>query len=138
LKNDNAIKEYFNINIAKENYVRDQIRKEYLDSVADEDVKDTITESEIKSYYDENYRNEHWTIVIPYNTNKTAKNALAQIGIEIKQIKDENNKSITAWVHGGTETQLTTEEVKQAFIDLYNNAYAYKAVGYPNSGNPSL
>lgn len=138
LKNRDQIREYYNLIIARENYVRDTYRKKYEDSLADDEIDDLITESDIKTYYESNYQNKHWVIVIPYNTSQEAKDALGQIGIEIKQIKDENDRNITAWVRGGTEDQLGEEEIKLAFITLFNNANAYKAVGYPNNANPSL
>jgi hypothetical protein len=131
LKDDNAIKEYYNLVISRENYTRDAIRKNYEESIASDDIDDTITEDDIDSYFDANYQNTFWTIVVPYNSLEAAETALNQIDIELKTV---DNK--TTWVKGGTDIELTAEEVKQAFIDLYNNQYSYKAVGYPNAANP--
>lgn len=136
LKTLDEIKDFYNLTIARENYTRDTIRKKYEESINDKDLDDTITENDIGNYYDSNYKNELWTIVIPYNSQKEATNALNQLDIEIKTFT-KDGKTVTAWVHGGTEDQLTVEEIKQAFIDLYNNAYSFKAIGYPNTGNPT-
>ena len=128
------IRNYYRLVLARKAYANDTIRKEYQESVADADVDDTITESEITSYYSSNYKNDYWTVVVPFNSLVTATNALNQIDIEIKTIKVDD-KDVRTWVKAGTEIQLTEEEVKQAFIDLYNNAYSDKAIGYPNA-NP--
>ncbi|MFA6627652.1 MAG: hypothetical protein WCT17_03900, partial [Bacilli bacterium] len=125
----------YRLTLAKEDYARDLLQKEYEESIANNDPDDDSTydddlvgDDDIDNYYDANYENAYWAIIVPYNTLAEAKAALSQLGIVIKQ----NASSQDAWFWGNDDTELTAEQIKQAFIDLYNNAYSYKAPGYPN------
>lgn len=127
---------YYRLTLAKTQYVRDLIVKEYLDSIAnnvdgDDDTytDDTIQESAITNYYNSNYKKSYWAILVKYNTLQEAKNALGQLGIVIKT--NENSKD--SWFWGATDVELTEEEIKQTFIDLYNTTNIHKAPGYPNA-----
>lgn len=135
LRNETDYQNYYRLTLAKKQYTKDMITKAYLDSIADNDpdkpetlLNDTITETNIKSYYDNNYTKAYWGIIVRYNTLQEAKNALGQLGIIIKQ----NNSGQDAWFWADTNVELTEEEVKQAFIDMYNTVNIYKAPGYPN------
>lgn len=135
LRTESQRRAYYRLSLAKEDYARNQIQVEYEESIANNDPDtestyddDTVTTDAIATYYDNNYKNSYWAIIIPYNTLNEAKTALSQLGIVIN--KDANG--VDSWFWGNDNTELTAEQIKQAFIDLYNNAYSYKAPGYPN------
>lgn len=129
LRTNEEIKDYYRLILAKRLYARDIVR----------DEKDAIKDTDISSYYQNNYKDSFWTVVIQYNTLKEANDALAQLGIIAKDVKTSPDSTTTVkkWVWADTETELTHEEIKQAHIDLYNNSHSYEAPGYPNAGDPS-
>jgi hypothetical protein len=135
LRTSDAYKAAFRLTLAKKQYTRDKLE-------AQEDV---VTDAAISSYYSSNYRKSYWVLVIQYNTLKEANNALSQIDVTSYDVKYTENgveKTVKKWIKAGTkEAQeplvLTEEEIKQAHIDLYNNANAKNAPGYPNTGTPS-
>ena len=129
LKNDEEINAAYRLLIAKRLYTRDQIAKD------EKSVKD----SDISSYYQNNYKDDYWTIVIKYNTLSEANTALAQLGIIAKDVKISTNPDtfVKKWVWADDETELTHEEIKKAHIDLYNNSHSFEAPGYPNAADPS-
>lgn len=136
--NDEMINDYFRLNVARDNYVRDLLYKEYEESIANDDEDDDlISEDDIEKYYEDNYEKSFWSVVVRYPTLKAAEEALAQVGVIVDKGVNEAGDEVDAWFSGDTEEQLTEEEIKQAFIDLYNNANAYKAIDYPNNDNPS-
>jgi hypothetical protein len=135
LRTEQQRRDYYRLDLAKKAYAYDQLEDAYQESIANNDPADdetyeddTITEDDIDNYYEANYKNTYWVIIVTFNTLTEAKAALSQLGIVIKQ--DLNGQD--SWFWGNDDTELTAEEVKQAFIDLYNNAYSYKAPGYPN------
>lgn len=130
LRTEAQIKEYFRLEIAKKAYARHVIAND----------KDSVKDSDISNYYSSNYKKSYWVVVIKYNTQKEAENALNQLGIIAKDVtvtEGSSTKTVKKWVWAETETPLTEEEIKQAHIDLYNNTVAYQAPGYPNNDNPS-
>ncbi len=136
LRNQDEIDDYYRLVLAKEAYTRDELVKAYEESISnndedDEDTfeDDTITAEDIEKYYDSNYTTSYWTVIINYSTLNEAKVALSQLGIEI----GKNASDQACWVWGATDVALTAEEIKQAFIDLYNNKFSYKVSGYPNA-----
>ena len=139
LRTEAEMKAYYRLNLAKEAYARYRLQVEYEESIANNDPDndksyddDIITSDAITNYYDNNYKNSYWAIIVPFNTVNEAEAALSQLGIVIK--KDGNGQD--AWFWGNDNTELSAEQIKQAFIDLYNNVYSYKAPGYPNA-NPA-
>lgn len=131
--NDEKINERYRIIVAQKKYAKDQILADYEASLADEDEDDLITEKAIKDYYEANYIKSFWTIVVDFESTLVAEAALAQIGIVVDKVADEDGKEVDTWVWGQTGEALTEEQVKQAFIDLFNNRNAYRAIGYPNA-----
>ena len=136
LRTEQQRRDYYRLDLAKKAYAYDQLEDAYLESIANNDPADdttyeddTITEDDVDNYYEANYKNTYWAIIVPFNTLTEAKAALSQLGIVIKQ----DNNGQDSWFWGNDDTELTAEQVKQAFIDLYNNAYSYKAPGYPNA-----
>ncbi|MDD4212001.1 MAG: hypothetical protein PHY42_01175 [Bacilli bacterium] len=126
----------YRLTLAKKAYAQAMLQEEYDESIEnnnpdDEETydDDLVDDEDIDNYYEANYKNTYWAIVVPFNTVSEAKAALSQLGIVVKQ----NDSSYDAWFWGHNDTELTEEEIKQAFIDLYNNVYSYKAPGYPNA-----
>lgn len=127
LKDEDDYNRTYRLTIAKEKYTKDQLAKD----------EDLIDDDDISTYYDENYEKAYWVVLVKYNTSKEATDALNQLGIKAEKVETDG-KTADKWVWAETSTPLTLEEIKQAHIDLYNNAYAYKAPGYPNASNPEL
>lgn len=130
LRTPEDINNALRLQIAKYAYARAQIATD------EKAVKDT----DISTYYQNNYKDSYWTLVIKYNNTTEATNALNQLGIIIEKVKvsETSTSTIDKWVWAEDKTELTHEEIKQAHIDLYNNAYSYEAPGYPNNENPTL
>lgn len=127
-KTEEDYKNAYRLTLAKRQYTRDQLAKD----------ENLIKDTDITTYYDANYEKSYWVVVVKYNTLQEAKNALAQLNIIVEKVTEEDTKKeIDKWVWAGTKTPLTLEEIKQAHIDLYNNANAFKAPGYPNNADPS-
>ena len=133
LRNEEEIKDYYRLVLAKEAYASSQLDKE----IAEKDAKATsgsekyFTDTDYANYYNEKYQKEFWAIVVPFTTEAQAKNALAQLGISLHQTNAEVVDDFNWWYWTATEEKLTPPEVVQAMIDMYNTVYAYKAKNYP-------
>lgn len=149
LKDENEIKEYYRLVLAKEAYAKDKLEEEIKekDDKATSDDEKYFPNSKYTSYYNDNYQQEFWAIIVPYTTETQAKNALAQLGILVhtKDSKVSDDFNCWKWIAKDEEGKylvdsdgkykegktLTAEEVVKAMIDLYNTVYAYKLKNYP-------
>ncbi len=113
-----------------------------------------VTQSQVTTRFESENTAKYWTLVIPYQTTKEAENALLQVGVVIKKNSsgsqswfeyavDENGEPRKDDFYSGTgeETaekphELDKYEIMLKMIELYNNAFANQAEGYPNLGNP--
>lgn len=127
-------KDIYALQVAKELYAWDALDEEIAEqnkkAEEDEDEDPYFTDDDIESYYNSNYENSYWAIVIPYTSTKAVNNALAQLGIEI--VKDGTTTLGWGWSNKEGEAKdnlLTASEIFDAFIKLYNNANAYKQTG---------
>lgn len=149
LKNENEIKDYYRLVLAKEAYAKAQLEKEIAekDEKAEENDDRYYPDSKYTTYYNSNYQQEFWAIIVPYTTEAQAKNALAQLGIVVHE-KDSNitdDYACWKWIAKDEEGNykigednkyvegetLEAHEVVKAMIDLYNAVYAYKLENYP-------
>lgn len=149
LKDENEIKEYYRLVLAKEAFAKAKLEEEIKekDDKAKENDEKYFPDSKYTSYYNEHYQQEFWAIVVPYTTETQAKNALAQLGIVVhyKDSKVSDDFSSWKWIAKDEKGDykvdsdgkyvegevLTAKEVVKAMIDLYNAVYAYKLKNYP-------
>lgn len=109
------VEEYYQLIIARELYAKEQLRLAY----AEEDLKD-----EIDKYFNANYMNGYYAIIVSFDSYLLLNNAMKQLGYDFK-----NND----WIKLENGTIPTVSEITQAFIDLYNMQNASKVEGYPTS-----
>ena len=133
LRNDDEIKEYHRLILAKKAYAEAKLDKEIADknAAATSNSEKYFTDTDYSNYYNSNYQEEFWAVIVPYTTEAQAKNALAQLGISVHQTNAEVVDDFNYWYWTETEVQLTPQEVVQAILDLYNTVFAYKVEGYP-------
>lgn len=133
LKGQAEVFEMLKLELAKKEYTKDMIRKDQEEHDADEDREENyFPESDYKTQLKNNYKEDIAAIVVPYTTQNEVEIALRQLGI--KQSQDK--KKWVKVVEGDPDAYgdpLTIEEIKKAFIDLYNSAYAYKVPTYPTN-----
>ena len=133
LKDENEIKEYYRLVLAKEAYAKDKLEEEIKekDDKATSDDEKYFPNSKYTSYY--NDQQEFWAIIVPYTTETQAKNALAQLGILVhtKDSKVSDDFNCWKWIAKDEEGKylvdsdgkykegktLTAEEVVKAMID---------------------
>lgn len=123
LKTKEEIDEFVRLELARKLYVKDIIIEE---SKTEEDYfKDSDYSTQLKN----NYKSDVAAIIISYGSQYELETALKQLGV--KQSKDKSK-----WVKTGdddTEVELTLDEIKRVFIDLYNSANTHRVPTYPNS-----
>lgn len=131
LKTKAAIRESLRLELAKKAFTKDKIVKEQQEHDADEDRdEDYFPEDNYETQLKNNYKQKVAAIVIPYNTQHEVEIALRQLGIKLSADKKKWVKVVEDDLDAYGD-DLTLEEVKQAFIDLYNSAYSYKVPTYP-------
>ncbi|HPN60575.1 MAG TPA: hypothetical protein PLO88_00405, partial [Bacilli bacterium] len=137
LRTKEAVREYHQLLLAKKLYGRDQLTEAVATAdaaaAANASLEPYFSNDEITTYYDANYKNGYWTIIVPFKTSVEGENLLKQLGYSL-HVKDANDTTDFArWVKdvGGVETNLTIYEVVKAFIDMYNTAYSHQVEGYP-------
>lgn len=130
LRNQEDIDASYRLTLAKRAYAKAIIAAD------DETVKD----SDISSYYSNNYKKAYWAVVIKFDTLVEAENALNQLGVKSKDVEvtvGGTTRTVKKWVWAETDAELNEEEVKQTHIDLYNYTVSHTAPGYPNNDNPA-
>lgn len=115
LTNKIDVEEYYQLIIARELYAKEQLRLAY----AEQDLKD-----EIDKYFNSNYQNGYYAIIVSFDSYLLLSNAMKQLGYDFK---NDN------WVKLENGTIPTDAEITKAFIDLYNMQNASKVDGYPSS-----
>ena len=135
LKTLDEIKDHYRLTLAKKAYASDKLEEEIKakDEEADEDSEKYFKESDYTTYYNANYQQEFWAIIVPFSTEAQAKNALAQLGIQLHRKDSKVEGDFDRWVKvvNEEEVTLTPQEVVKAMIDMYNTNYAYKLENYP-------
>lgn len=130
-KTDDEIRDHYRLVLAKEAYAKSLLEKD----VDDEDNDLYIKDEDIEDKYEDNYSKSYYAFIIPFTSEEQAKMALQQLGVGIKNKK---------WIHltleevkegsGIYETKegdfLTTSEVIETFMKLYDLVYGYKAEEY--------
>lgn len=123
-RTEDAVRDYHKLVLARKAYTKDVVLNEY------EEVEDYITEAQITSYFNNNYKQDVASIIVPFNTRNDVNIALQALGIKLS-----NNE--TRWVHivPGDESadgaDLTQQEIVETFIKLYNMVNAFKLENYP-------
>ncbi len=133
LRNEEEIREYHRLILAKKAYAQSRLDKEISDKNASATTNSEkyFTDTDYADYYNSNYQEEFWAIIVPFTTETQAKNALAQLGISLHQTNAEVADDFNYWYWTDTEVTLTPQEVVKAIIDLYNVVYQYKCENYP-------
>lgn len=139
LRTEDDVRAYHRLILAKKLYATDQLTLavETADAAAaaDEDLDPYFTDDEISTYYDANYMNGYWTIIVPFATAAEGEDLLAQLGYSIHEKDADTTTDFNRWVKdvGGVETSLTPYEIVKAFIDMYNTVHSGEIAEYPAS-----
>lgn len=114
------IDESIRLELARKLYVKDQIIEE---SKTKEDYfKDSDYTTELKN----NYKSDVAAIVIPYYTQYELEIALRQFGVKVNKAKTKWVKTVKGDLEADGD-ELTLEEIKRTFIDLYNSGFSHEA-----------
>ena len=108
------IEDHYHLQLAKKAYAQAKLDEEVA---AIGGAEEYLTEAEIETYYNANYENKYWTIVLPYVSVKQYQTSLAHANVKIEDGK---------WLNAKTNTALTATEIVQVFINLYNEMFGYK------------
>ena len=134
LKNKQEIEDHYRLILAKKAYALSKLEEEIKekDEAAEDQSEKYFPDSKYTTYYNENYQQEFWAIIVPFTTEAQANNALAQLGIKVHKKDSSVQDDFDRWVKEveGEEVTLTPQEVVKAMIDLYNTVYSYK-LDYP-------
>jgi len=106
----NSEEEIFNsvkLTLAKENYAKDLLEKEFLEKEGTETPM--FTDTSISNYYDANYQDEYWTIIVVYPTKDLATTALKQLNVEVKEVT-EAGTVYDRWVWMDDATWVSSNE----------------------------
>lgn len=138
LKNQEEIEAFYRLKLARKKYATAQLEKKIqeADQLAKEDKKNEpyFTEKEYETQYKADYQNGYWAIIVPFRSEEEGYKLLKQLGITVHEKDTSVSGDFTKWVRkeGDEEVALTTAEVVQAFIDMYNAVNAHKLENYPN------
>ena len=136
------IENHYRLVLAKEDYAKAQLEKaiETQNSKAekDDDEDPYFTDDDIDDYHSDNYYKKYWGIIVPFVTKEEAENALQQLGVGIDTAKDvwvhlevieekDDNQNGTGVFKTKYGDPLTSAEVVETFIKLYNLVYGYKS-----------
>ncbi|MDD4387622.1 MAG: hypothetical protein PHV87_00140 [Bacilli bacterium] len=116
LVEEQDVKDYYRLIIAKEMYTKEKIKEQY-------DEED-FTDKEYETYFNNNYQKGYYAIIVAYDSIKQYQDALKQLGIKITTSGE--------WIKISDATTLTNREIVKAFIDLYNMNNSYRLDTYPN------
>lgn len=149
-------KEYHQLIVAKKLFAIAKLEEDIKtkDNKAEKDTEKYFPETTIKSKYEDKYKDGYWAILVTFETEKQATNALAQLGIEIQQKLSDtefskeydakyNDLNFTRWVWSdrneplvenatkSPKLMLTVREVVEALVSLYNTQNSHKLPAYP-------
>ena len=132
LRTVEEVKDAKRLELAKKLYATDILDEEIelADRLAseDEDLEPYFTEAEFETKYKANYLQAYWAIIIPFQSELEAKNALTQVGLKV----DEDSKSGNyANLVKLDDTAATPREIAEAYIEMYNTFYARFVEDYP-------
>lgn len=108
------IQDYYKVEIAKEKLAKDyqELYRDGLD-FGDGDYQD---------YWKKNYFNEYQMILVPFDSELSLKKTFEQLNVSI----DESDKTNKKLVKKDTGEALTTAEIMEVYITLYNNCNLFK------------
>lgn len=134
LKNKEEIEDHYRLILAKKAYALSKLEEaiKEKDEAAKDQSEKYFPDSKYTTYYNANYQQEFWAIIVPFTTEAQANNALAQLGIKVHKKDSSVQDDFDRWVKvvEGEEVTLTPQEVVKAMIDMYNTVYSYK-LDYP-------
>ncbi len=138
LKDVEEITAFYRLKLARKKYAIAQLEKKIqeADQLAKEDKSKEpyFTEKEYETQYKADYQNGYWAIIVPFRSEEEGYTLLRQLGITVHKKDTSVSGDFTKWVRTEDEEEvaLTTAEVVQAFIDMYNAVHAHKLENYPN------
>lgn len=125
-----AVKDYYRVDCAREKYA-----KAYLMKKIEEIGKSTsngliFTDSEIESYYNENYGGKSTGIYIPFDSETQALRVMKKFGINTDSSVLEDEKGWVSSSYNPADPRseieyLTPEQVLTTFIKMYNYMMKY-------------
>lgn len=116
LTDEEAINEYYHLEVAKRKYATDQVEAAYPDQAS-------FTDTEYQNYFTVNYKPGYYAIAVSYASALLSQTVLEQLGIKIS--------TDGTWVKKNNNTPLNDAEIVKAFIDMYNSQNAHKLENYP-------
>lgn len=102
---------YYHLLLAREAYAEGELNKQ----LAEKD----FTETEYKNYFNNNFKDEYYAIVVSFDSLRMLENSLKQLGYQI-----QNNQIV--FPEG---TALSEKQVVKMFIELYNMVNSSKYEG---------
>lgn len=119
-KSQAEIDESIRLELARKLYAKDKVIEE--SKTEDDYFKDSDYNTQLKN----NYKSDVSAIVIPYYTQYELEIALKQFGVKLKSDKTKWVKTVKDDPKADGD-ELTLEEIKRVFIDLYNSAFSHEA-----------
>ncbi len=114
-RDEESIKKYYKLEVAKEKLVRDY-QEIYYDGGND------FGKGDYQTYWKSNYFNEYDMILIPFESESACNNTFKELNIKI----DDSDKNNVKLVKYDTNEVLTPNEIVEAYIKLYNNSNLFK------------
>lgn len=114
-RDEESIKKYYKLEVAKEKLVRDY-QEIYYDGGND------FGKGDYQTYWKSNYFNEYDMILIPFESEIACNNTFKELNIKI----DDSDKNNVKLVKYDTNEALTPNEIVEAYIKLYNNSNLFK------------
>lgn len=125
-----VVRSYYRLQYAREEWAKAEFIKRYKEE-RKEAEKDVFDEDDIKEYYDKNYTGTVYGFFIPFTSEKAALSMMSKYGINTQT----NVLSKDGWVTSdynynedytiADDQYLTSKEVIEAFVKMYNEVYSY-------------
>lgn len=114
-RTEQDIEDYYHAVIAK-----NKLAKDYQELYR---KSQDFSDYEYQKYYKNYYNDKYHMILIPFGSNISYTKTLKELNIKIE---NGENQVLGKWVHEDTGIALTTEEIIEAYIKIYNNSNIYK------------
>ena len=88
----------------------------------DEEIDPYFTDSDYLSYFTSNYHKTYKLIIVTFDSEKQAKDAMAKADIDL-------NSLAGAWKSTSTAAEMSNEQIKNAFMNMYESAYGTACEG---------
>ena len=114
-RTEEDINNHYRMEIAREKLAKDF--QELYYSATD------INQGEYQKYYTTYYHEKYHMILLPFATKNSYTKTLKELNIEIEVSKNDGQGK---WIKADTKEPLTTEEIINAYIQIYNKGHMYR------------